>query len=121
MAFNPVLSVKDKKKFVMDFASGMIFTSQMLPKESLQQIIGSVFMPVALGGLDGLDEDDLKNLVFVWEYTSEAAPRNINGYPMFFSCKLMHIDDWADIYPEIRKEMDRRETFLNDEEEERDG
>lgn len=55
-------------------------------------MIASVFMPIALGGLVGIDLDDVGDVIGDLD---KAGPRTVNGYPIFFSCQVVHRDDWA--------------------------
>lgn len=58
-------------------------------------------------------EEFIKNIGMVYEYYSEAGPTAINGYPCFYSCKLVSIDDaqkFVDMYnkyAEMRKEFEK--------------
>lgn len=61
-------------------------------------MITSVFMPL-LGGLTGMDTTKIGNIL---EEYAKAGPRSINGYPMFFSCRIIHIDDWRVITEKAR-------------------
>ncbi len=36
---------------------------------------------------------------------------SVNGLPTFFSCRLMHKEDWSRVVDAIKREMDRRETM----------
>lgn len=52
-----------------------------------------------------------KDIGVVWEWLSKAGPRSINGYPIFFSCRLMHREDWEKARRAAQKEMDRRKEL----------
>lgn len=52
-----------------------------------------------------------RDLGIIWEYLGEAAPRAINGCPMFFSCHLMHREDWERARAAINREFERRESI----------
>lgn len=43
----------------------------------------------------------------LWEYLKESLPRAINGYPMFMSHRLMHIDDAKLLKSVITRELKR--------------
>ena len=88
------MGAKDLTKFIADFDAGRIFTSaHMTDAES--DLLSMVFMPLALGALSGFPEEELQKIGILWEYTTQAGPRSVNGLPCFFSCRIMHIDDWT--------------------------
>lgn len=43
-----------------------------------------------------------------YEDYDRAAPRSINGYPMFFSCRILHVND----VPRLLSELQRMEQAL---------
>jgi hypothetical protein len=47
----------------------------------------------------------------LWEWMSKAGPRAINGYPTFFSVRLLHRDDWERARKAIIREQKRREDI----------
>jgi hypothetical protein len=55
----------------------------------------------------------IKNIGMLYEYYSEAGPRGVNGYPIFYSCKIVTIEDtkkFIDMYNkyiEMRKEFEK--------------
>lgn len=53
----------------------------------------------------------LRDLGVVWEYYDKAGPRGINGYPCFFSCHLMHREDWERARRAADKEHERRKQI----------
>lgn len=102
----PRMTDEDKKRFVDDFCSGRVFTMHQVRQ---QDLVGTLFMPIAFGALAEYTPKSLKeNLGTVWEYMNQAGPRALNGYPMFFSCHLMHKKDWEELLPMIEEENKRR-------------
>jgi len=97
-------------KFVLGVCDDKIFTMHHIPEGSRTNVGGMVFMPLTFGAFGGWFEAELENIGTVWEYMSEAGPRSINGYPMFFSCRLMHTDDWKRACRAIDKELARRKA-----------
>ena len=55
----------------------------------------------------------IKNIGMVYEYYIEAGPTSMNGYPIFYSCKIVSIEDarkFVDMYNkyvEMRKEFEK--------------
>lgn len=104
----PTMPRKDLAKFVMDYCDGKVFTSAQVSEHSLN-LLPCIFMPLALGGLQGLYDAEVQRIGLIWEYMSQAGYRAINGYPTFLSCHLMHKDDWNTARKAILREMTRRE------------
>lgn len=96
--------------FVMEVCDGKIFTLHHIREHDRESMVPMVFMPVALGAFSGWYGVDLEQVGTIWEYLSEAGPRAINGYPMFFSLRVMHKDDWARATRAIDRELERRKT-----------
>lgn len=83
-------------EIALGLAQGRYFSATEAPDD----LLGAIFLPVTLGGLDHLKIDQIGNIV---EELSKAGPRSINGYPIFFSCQVIHKDDWAVIVERATK------------------
>ena len=59
-----------------------------------EHMLTLVFPIIAVGGLAELDPTTVGNVV---ENIDKAGPRAVNGYPMFFSCRVIHVEDWHTI------------------------
>lgn len=92
----PRMTEDEIAETVIGIVQARIFTGSQCPPDML----ASVFMPLALGGLEGIDWDELGNVI---EDLSKAGPMAVNGYPMFFSCRLIHIKDWEVIAERVPK------------------
>ena len=55
--------------------------------------------------------DSLKQIGCIYEFVDKAGPRSINGYPIFFSFRMIHTDDWARAAAAIEREEKRREKI----------
>ncbi len=97
----------DLRKFVDDFVSGRIFTSAHIRTEQAS-LLPMIFMPLALGAFSKVNPDSLSQIGCLYEYYDKAGPRSINGFPMFFSFHLLHVDDWERAKAAIEKEEERR-------------
>jgi hypothetical protein len=68
-----------------------------------------VFMPIALGAFSEYSEEARKDIGMVYEYLDKAGPRSINGYPIFFSFRVVNVKDrllvWEK-YEKIRQVLD---------------
>jgi hypothetical protein len=93
------------KQLAIDLVEGKVFTSNHLCAEGREDMISSIFMPLALGALSGMPEEELKQLGMVYEYLDKAGPIAVNGFPTFMSCGLLTLND-------ARKMMDFSKEYL---------
>ena len=75
-----------------DLYSGHIFGSWQIPKHS-ENMIGMIFMVLLF--LDDITTKQMLNdgAVHVYEYIKEAGPTSVNGYPCFYSCRMITTED----------------------------
>jgi len=108
------MSEKDRRKVIVDFCAGRIFTSQMITEEGEHwaNMLRMIFIPIVLGGLADLSEEDTGDVGVFWEYADQAGPRSINGYPIFFSMHIMHITDWQKVAPKITEMLKTQKQFI---------
>lgn len=66
-----------------------------------------VFLPIAFGVLEGWSRQQLNKIGCIWAYNRDALPRGINGYPMFPTVGLLHVEDWVKAETIIRRESKR--------------
>jgi hypothetical protein len=78
------------KRVARGLVEGKVFCAEMCEPD----MISMVFMPVGMGGLENHDIDKIGT---VYEWLSKAGERGINGYPMFMSCQVVHVEDWTQI------------------------
>jgi hypothetical protein len=74
---------KEIRQIVKDVYSGQVFATNDT------NIINLSFMVFML--MD--PEQAPKDVGLVYEYMSEAGPRSINGYPMFFSARYLTVEE----------------------------
>ncbi len=98
----------DLRAFVLGYCDGRIFTSYDLVARGHEDLLGQVFMPLALGALAGWSREDLNQIGVLWEECSRAGPLAVNGDPMFVSFNIMHSDDWERARKAINAELQRR-------------
>jgi len=101
------MSKEDLKQFIFDLCDGKIFSSTQLP-EGQTNLLGMIFMPLALGALSSFPKEEIEKIGCVWEYLAKASEMGVNGYPCFFSCRLMHKEDLGIARREAAKELVRR-------------
>lgn len=130
------------KELAKDIFNDKVFTAFMIPENQRAAMIKTVFMPLLFMGpkhphtsdvdtakmrdnkiWEILDEDDEiedynKNFVssigMIYEYyTAPQSGRGINGFPCFFSCRMINcqdtekLRDFYEKYAEIRKQADQ--------------
>jgi hypothetical protein len=99
----PRISKKDLREFVQAVIENRVFLSAQI-REPNSRLVGSIFLPLCLGGLRRWTEKAVYNIGVIYEYYgTNQAPRSINGYPIFLSCRLLHREDWALADQAIRK------------------
>lgn len=89
-----------------EFYRNEIFFSFQIPENQRGSMIMSVFMVLIF-----LDDIARKQMVeneidVFYEYYKEAGPTSVNGYPTFFSCRMMTRSDANKViarYKEIRE------------------
>ena len=106
----PHLSDDQLREFVNDFVSNRIFTSAHL-RDNEVGMLPMIFMPLALGCMSKVQPDSLSQIGCIWEHMHKAAPRSINGKPIFFSLNLLHKDDWERAMVAIEREQERRKNI----------
>jgi len=104
------LTDDELRTFVSDFASQQIFSSAHLSESDVNKL-KMIFMPLAFGAFEGYTDDDLKDVGLIYEYLDQQGPHSINGYPMFWSCRIMHKDDWERARAAIIVEVERRKSI----------
>lgn len=96
------------REFVLAYCDGRLFTSADVPNPNL---LGMVFMPLALGGLRDFDKEFIDSIGLIYEEIRHAEQRAINGMPTFLSCAFLHKDDWKRAQLAIQKELERRKNI----------
>jgi len=96
------------RAFVDDVLSGRVFTSAQVPNEADLPL---VFMPIALGCYADVPEEQLKEIGVLYAPMKAAAPRTINGLPMFFEVRALSRADWKRAREALIAEQERRKTI----------
>ncbi len=107
----PRMTDDDLRKFINDFLGNLIFSMAHMTEAEIKNNLGTVFVPIALGGFAKYNPDSLKQIGMIYEYYHKALPRGINGLPFFTSCRVMHIDDWKRAKKVIDAEVERRKSI----------
>jgi len=80
------------KDIARDLADGKIFSDRHL-WESNQYLFPSVFMVIALADQRFIDNMQHAEISFVYEYLKDSGPTAINGFPIFFTCRMLNKKD----------------------------
>jgi len=107
-------SEKDLKQIAMDLYENKIFSDRHLMQANQTHMIGSVFMPIMLGAFKDLTEEELKERVgMVYEYYDQAGPRGINGFPCFFSLRVLSPKETEKMFMYFEEYKKVKEAFAN--------
>jgi len=85
-------SEQELRQLALDLKANKIFTSTQIPPED-SDLLGSVFIILALMDEKQHAEFLAKKPAFVYEYYSEAGPYGVNGYPSFMSMRFVAEDE----------------------------
>lgn len=85
------------KELAEDIFKSSVFTERHINENDVR-LLQSIFMPLVLGALSGITEEQQKQVGMIYEYLEKAGPRSVNGYPVFFSMKILHIDDSEEVW-----------------------
>lgn len=94
------LTEKEIADLANDMYRGVIFTDRHVQRP---EDVPSVFMPLIF-----MKEKDIEKLKanppgMIYEYLNEAGPRSINGMPMFWSFRMINIEDTAKVMERYKK------------------
>lgn len=109
----PTIAEAELRKLALDMASGKVFTQLHLGEENAH-LVQSVFMPLVF-----MAEPELAVLQehcgMLYEYLDKAGPRSINGFPVFFSFRMLHKDDCAALWDYYKQAQVLMGEFLQPE------
>jgi hypothetical protein len=81
------MSEEDIEKVVLALVHEQLFTTDVCPPD----MIPMVFMPIGFGALE---DCDLDSVGAIYEYMDKRTENGVNGYPIFMSCQVAHVEDW---------------------------
>ena len=81
---------QELRKIAEDFRDGLIFTDRDC--RDLEELRRS-FLVIALMDGDQISKMKKDKVAFVFEYYDRAAPRSVNGNPIFSSCHTLNEDE----------------------------
>lgn len=100
------------KKLAVDVRAGQIFGSWMMRESDMESLISMVFMPLIF--MEQKDKEKMKKdgVLHLFSFYSEAAPRGVNGYPIFFSMGMLTGEDSAALKELMERLAEAEKTVL---------
>ena len=96
---------EELKELYLGLREGRIFCDRNIHRSEQKQMTPSVFMGLALGGPGLWRRLKLSQADLLYEEMSKAGPRSINGYPIFFSMKMLNRADTKRLW-EIKQRVE---------------
>lgn len=97
------VSAEKLQEIFRDVQENKIFTSAHLLDKELPTLLPLVFLPIALGALDGVPEEVKDQMGILWQYLDKAGPRTVNGLPVFTEFNVLHKEDWFILSKMVRE------------------
>lgn len=101
---------EELKTLAVDISEGKVFGSWMVPAEDAERLMPVIFMPLALGAAEKIQDQDVWGL---YEYCDKATRRTVKGYPLFISFKTLSQADCDRLRPLLEKLKKMKEEFLS--------
>lgn len=79
-----------------------IITNQTYLAMTEQELDLSFGFTLSMAAID-LKRSEIETWGAVYEDYSQALPRTVNGRPMFFSCRILHVNDVPRLFDEISR------------------
>lgn len=96
-------------RIAKDIVANLIFTTESIRKGD-ENLLGMIFLPILLGGAKSKPQVEMLAAGgMIYEYY-DTGPRGINGYPIFYSCYTMGVEDTKMVWEKverIRRAIDR--------------
>jgi len=93
---------QELKELAMGMHSGTVFSNMHLRKGD-ENMMSMIFMPLALGALSKMTEEEISDVGLIYEHLSAAGPRGINGYPTFFSFNILTKRESETLFEHLKK------------------
>jgi hypothetical protein len=90
-------------RIAKDIVANLIFTTESIRKGD-ENLLGMIFLPILLGGAKSRPQvETLAAGGMIYEYYAQAGPRSINGYPIFYSCYTMGVEDTKMVWEKVER------------------
>lgn len=96
------------KDIAKDLVDGKIFSDRHIPEYD-RHLTSMIFMVLALGGSKFASSMIDQKITFVYEYLNETNPRAINGYPTFFTLRMLNDKDTEKMFKYYDKIKEMKE------------
>lgn len=90
---------------------GEVFTSWQIPDNQLEKMLPLIFMPMIFANKQTLKK---MNPYVFYAYMKDAAPRTINGFPMFLSMAYLEEGEGKKLWDYLQKIRKAMETVKED-------
>ncbi len=80
------MSDEELNELAKDVALGRVFITNS--EEGMKSAFGMMLM-----FLHEMPLEEAEKIGALYEYYDKAGPRSINGYPFFFGCRFLHVED----------------------------
>jgi hypothetical protein len=111
-AYQP-LSDADIKQLAFATLNGDVFGSWMLDQSS-RHLMNMIFMPLCLMNEVQLKIMERDGIVHAYGHMSKAAPRGINGFPIFYELSTLDRNDFHRMREAVKKLVDLHREFLEE-------
>jgi hypothetical protein len=93
---------REIRELALGIRSGTVFGSWMIP-EHQSELLANVFMPLVF--LNDIQRKSLirNKVTQFYGYLKDAAPRSINGMPMFFAMHMLDAEDCTRLNASLKK------------------
>lgn len=99
---------EELREIAVGLYDGQIFShKQVRPEE-----VGMTFMPILLGAFADKSKEELEDIGLIYEYLDKAAPRCINGNPIFYSCRYLTVKETEIVNKHFSNYKKLKDQFL---------
>lgn len=103
------LTTEEIKRLAVDIRSGAVFTNRHVREAEDVQMI---FMALTLADDALIDRLRADPPGLIYEYMHKASPQAINGYPIFFSAKMLNKADTDALFDLLRRMQEAEDAVL---------
>ena len=105
------MKLAELKKLAVDIVEGKVFGTWNIPSYD-QHLVPLIFVPLSFMDAKQLKKLKRRKVVHVYEYLDKAAPKTVNGYPIFFSFRLLKKRDWKRLVRYVKRFEKMKKEFL---------
>jgi len=88
-------------QLAMDIVDEKVFGSWDLKGAEFSSILPLIFMPLMFIEEDTKEQVLKADTAHLYEYFSEASPRSVNGYPIFFSFRMLSKENSNQVFEKV--------------------